>query len=216
MDPRHGRTLRCRSVSFVLAAMVAAGIASGCGGPATVVPATATLSPATADGGNGWYRSGPVMTLAGAEESGAAYGLQYSLDGGQSWLGYSDPVTLPEGVTTISYRTTDIWGMPTAVAQFGYASDRTGPVVAYTGGGFYWLGDFILIGCSVGDSLSGVASNHCRPIQGYGYDFGYGTHTRSATASDFAGNTGTGTVSFRVMDPIIFTPILTEIPVALQ
>ena len=207
MDHRQGRTRRGRSVSFVLAAIVIAAVASGCGGPATVAPATATLSPPTADGAYGWYRTGPVMTLAG-EGTAGAYGLQYSMDGGQTWLGYSAPVTLPEGYPTVSYRTTDIWGMPTTANYFSYLSDRTGPVVTYAGNhGWYWRFDYVNINCIVGDGLSGLARNGCYPLLGEAWTFGMGAHTYTHTADDWAGNTGQGSVSFTVMDPLIFIPL---------
>jgi hypothetical protein len=195
-------------LSLVLAAIVIAGIAGGCGGPATVVPATATLSPPAADGGYGWYRTGPVMTLAGDGAAGAAYGLQYSMDGGQTWLAYSAPVTLPEGYPTVSYRTSDIWGMPTSANSFYYQSDRTGPVVTWTGNhGWYWRFDFVSIDCYPSEVLSGLARNGCYPILGEAWTFGMGAHTFSATADDWAGNTGQGSVSFTVMDPLIFIPL---------
>jgi hypothetical protein len=209
MRRREGRSRGAQSTVHVLAFIVLAAVAAGCGGRATVVPATATLDPPAADGSSGWYRSGPVMSLAGVGQAGAAFGLQYSLDGGGSWMNYSDPVTLPEtDAGTVTYRTTDIWGLPTDVRQLTYAADRTSPVVSYYGNvGWYWPSQFISIGCSASDSLSGLASNNCQWIQGYGSGFGYGTHTRSATATDNAGNTGTGTVSFSVYDTIIFLPL---------
>jgi hypothetical protein len=210
MDQRQGRTRRGRSVSFALAVIVAFGVVSGCSGETAVVPATATLSPTAPDGGSGWYRSGPIMTLAGAETAGAAIGLQYSTDGGNSWKGYSAPVTLPETAgTAVSYRTTDIWGLPTATGTLKYSSDRTPPVVTYTGAqGWYWWDAYIFIDCSASDALSGLAATDCRPIQGQAWTYGYGVvHTYSASAKDHAGNTGQGSVSFQVMNPIIFQPI---------
>jgi hypothetical protein len=209
MDGRQGRTWRGGSVSFGLAVIVAVGVVSGCSGETAVVPATATLSPPAPDGGSGWYRSGPVLTLAGAETAGAAYGLQYSMDDGKSWQNYSAPVTLRQTAgETVSYRTTDIWGLPTATGTLKYKSDRTDPVVTYTGAqGWYWNDAYIFIECIASDALSGLARTSCSPIQGQAWTYGYGVHTYSASANDVAGNTGQGSVSFQVMDPIIFLPL---------
>jgi hypothetical protein len=209
MDQRQGWTRRCRSVSFALAFFVAVGVVSGCSGETTVVPATATLTPPAPNGGSGWYRTGPVLTLAGAETAGANYGLQYSTDGGNSWKGYSEPVRLPETAgTTVTYRTTDIWGLPTATGTLSYSSDRTPPTVTYTGAqGWYWFDAYIFIECIANDALSGLAGTSCSPIQGQAWTYGYGEHTYSASANDNAGNTGEGSVTFGVMNPIIFQPL---------
>ena len=209
MDRRQGRTWRGRSVSFALTAIIIAGVVSACGGQATVVPVNATLSPPSPDGDFGWYRSGPEMTLAGAETAGAAYGLQYSTNGGKSWKGYSKPVALPETASgAVSYRTTDIWGLPTATGTLSYISDRTPPAVTYPGAqGWYYTTDYIWIDCVASDALSGLARTSCYPIQGQAWTYGYGAHTYSHSATDYAGNVGQGSVSFTVMDPIIFQPL---------
>jgi hypothetical protein len=199
-------------VSFVLAVIVAAGVASACSGTTAVVPANATFDPPAADGGAGWYRTGPVMTLSGAETAGSNLGLQWSTDGGKNWQNYTGPVTLPETPgTEVTYRTTDIWGLPTGADTVYYQADRTPPVVSYTGNtGFYWDTDYIFIDCVASDALSGLAPARrvCSPIQGQGWTYGYGPHTYSASAEDKAGNAGQASVTFQVGPHIIWDPVI--------
>jgi len=88
-----------------------------------------------------------------------------------------------------------------AAALSGFAqSDTTPPVVSYTGNqGTYQLHDNIAIFCNAFDAESGVQSTTCQDIMGVAYTFPVGTNTYSATATDNAGNTGSGSTSFDVV-----------------
>jgi regulation of enolase protein 1 (concanavalin A-like superfamily) len=69
----------------------------------TAPTSTATLSPAAANGQDGWYRSDVQLTIA--TENGAT--TQYKVGDG-AFQTYSGPVTLDqEGTTTVTYRSTD-------------------------------------------------------------------------------------------------------------
>lgn len=79
----------------------------------------------------------------------------------------------------------------------GINIDKTLPVVTYSGNAGSYLVDATLkITCSSSDSLSGVASDTCKPITGPAYLFPLGINTFSANATDKAGNVGTASTSF--------------------
>jgi hypothetical protein len=82
---------------------------------------------------------------------------------------------------------------------FDVLIDTTAPEITYAGNtGSYTVDQMIDITCSATDTLSGLASSNCAPIQGNAYGFALGTNTFSATASDNAGNTTAVTTSFVV------------------
>jgi len=77
--------------------------------------------------------------------------------------------------------------------------DKTPPVVTYTGNlGTYTVDQTVDITCTATDNLSGVESTTCADITGPAASFPLGPNTFSATATDKAGNTGTGSTSFTV------------------
>jgi hypothetical protein len=76
--------------------------------------------------------------------------------------------------------------------------DQTAPTVSYTGGGTYTVDQDVSIGCSSSDALSGVASDTCAGVSADAWSLGLGTHSLSATATDNAGNTGSGSTSYTV------------------
>ena len=79
-------------------------------------------------------------------------------------------------------------------------SDTTPPTVTYTGNqGTYQLHENVAIFCNASDGESGVQSDTCMDIMGVAYTFPVGTNTFSATATDNAGNTGSGSTSFDVV-----------------
>ncbi|MEJ1231104.1 MAG: hypothetical protein WDM88_11470 [Galbitalea sp.] len=77
---------------------------AGAGASAPVT--TATVSPASPNGNANWYiTTAPTVTLS-TPDTGTATQIQYSLDGGTSWLPYTAPVTIAAGTSTFSYRST--------------------------------------------------------------------------------------------------------------
>jgi len=77
--------------------------------------------------------------------------------------------------------------------------DETAPIVTFAGNaGAYAVDQTVLITCSASDGLSGIASTTCADISGPAASFGLGTISHSASATDRAGNVGTGSVSFTV------------------
>jgi hypothetical protein len=78
--------------------------------------------------------------------------------------------------------------------------DVTAPVVSYSGNaGAYAVDQTVNITCSASDALSGIASTTCSNITGPAWSFGLGTTSRSASATDRAGNTATASTSFTII-----------------
>ena len=78
--------------------------------------------------------------------------------------------------------------------------DATPPVVTYSGNqGSYSITDTVSIHCSAADALSGLATTTCHDVSGPAWQFGAGTTTLSATATDRAGNVGSGSTAFDVI-----------------
>lgn len=87
-----------------------------------------------------------------------------------------------------------------ASSSTSFKRDATVPVVTYSGNlGSYGVDNTVAIGCSSSDATSGVASDTCQPTQGPAYNFTIGLNSRSADATDNAGNVGHGSTSFTVV-----------------
>jgi len=108
--------------------------------------------------------------------------------------------TLEEGAgQSASGTATDAAGNQASSSLTGIDVDETAPTVSFTGNaGEYAVDQTVAIGCSASDALSGVASTTCADLNAPAWTFGLGTTSRSASAVDKAGNSGTGSVSFTV------------------
>jgi hypothetical protein len=118
--------------------------------------------------------------------------------------------SLSDGVHQVSCQATD--GADKGFNQSGNAgagpgSNATGvfqidthpPTITYTGNlGSYGILVPVAITCTAADTLSGVASTTCANASAPAWSFGAGQHTLSATATDKAGNTASGSTSFTV------------------
>ena len=101
---------------------------------------------------------------------------------------------IPSGTTFTV--TVDHTGRP------GVQHDATPPLVTYSGdAGTYTVDEDVSITCSASDPEpgSGLDSSTCEDVSGPAYSFGLGSHTFSASATDVAGNTGTGRTTFTVV-----------------
>ena len=121
---------------------------------------THTLTPAAADGQNGWYTSNPTLTLA--TEPGA--GTQYKLGDG-AFQPYTGPVTIEQaGTTTVTYRSTDAAGNVEADKTVTVKLDKAAPVTTATSSaqpgadGWYAGAPTITLTGADGGAGSGVAS----------------------------------------------------------
>src|SRR6266540_3253208 len=69
------------------------------------------VSPALPAGENGWYLDDVRVALEAGDDCSGVAGIQYSLDGGESWQTYSGALTIAnEGTTVLRYRSVDAAG----------------------------------------------------------------------------------------------------------
>jgi hypothetical protein len=155
--------------------------------PQTASPG-ASVSPASPDGFEGWYRTHPVVTLA--TTSGRT--TQYSYEASPSvWTTYTVPVSIPDGVRTLYYRDTD-GSTASAVQHLDFLVDTTAPKATLSAPTFstqVTASRNFKVSWSASDSGSGVAR--------YDVDFktgASGTWTRylstAATSTIFPGSAG--------------------------
>lgn len=169
----------------------------------TTPPATAADMSGTA-GANGWYTSAVTVSLSATDSGSGVASTEFTLDG-TTWAAYTAPFDIAvEGHTLIQFRSTDATGNVEDPAQsIDLWIDTAPPTITYRGNaGTYTTADSVAISCSADDAVSGVASHTCADISGPASSFGVGTHTFSATATDAAGNVGTGSVTFTVQPAV--------------
>ncbi len=147
------------------------------------------VQPSSPDGQNGWYKTTPTLT----------------------WSGYGSPAatktgcvdgSVPEGMNTLSC---SVVTNAAPILNSGPVSeminvDSRKPVVEYTGGGAYTVDETVSVDCAASDPIpgSGLASDTCEDVSGPAYTFALGEHSLSATATDVAGNVGSGSTSFTI------------------
>ncbi len=152
------------------------------------LPPAIAGAPDHAANGSGWY-NGPVMVSFTCT------------DGDSGVASCSGPVTLSAEGTAQSATgsASDVAGNTASATVSSINIDLTAPSVAYSGNaGSYAVDQTVSITCSATDALSGVASSTCTNVSGAAYDFAIGANAYSASATDNAGNTGAGSVSFTV------------------
>lgn len=77
--------------------------------------------------------------------------------------------------------------------------DATPPTVTYSGQqAAYSLDQFVNIGCTASDAMSGLTSTTCANVSGPAYRFAFEANTFSAAAVDVAGNSASASVAFSV------------------
>ncbi|WP_199621215.1 LamG-like jellyroll fold domain-containing protein [Paenibacillus alkalitolerans] len=153
---------------------------------------TASLDPEVPNGKNGWYTSPVTVTLSPAKIA------EYSLDGGNTWLAYSEPVILDqEGTHQVQYRRSVDTGETRTLA---INIDLTAPEVTVTGDTYFLIDQDILITCSAADTVSGITYSPCNVplLQTKAYTLESGQHTVTATAEDAAGQQTTVSHTFTV------------------
>ncbi len=165
-------------------------------------PPTTTAAVSGTMGTNGWYKAGtPVVLTLSATDNANGSGVAsttYAVNGGPL-QNYTAPVTFTDGVYTVAYGSMDAAGNVETTKTVSFKVDQTPPVVTYTGNtGTYTIDQTVDITCTASDNLSGVATDTCSNLDIPAYQLSLGSHTLSATATDNAGNTGSGATTFTV------------------
>lgn len=147
----------------------------------------ATVSPAA--NGSGWNNSAVTVSWSLSDpESGIA---------SSSGCGSSTVSSEGAGIS-LNCSASNGAGL-TAAQSVSLSIDLTAPTVSYSGNaGSYTVDQQVSISCTAADALSGVASSSCSNISGPAYSFA-SSNSFSATATDLAGNTGSGSASFSVV-----------------
>jgi hypothetical protein len=110
--------------------------------------------------------------------------------------------TFARGTTPVTCTVTDAHGNTGTATGNVTVQDTIDPVVTYTGNaGTYTVDQTINIICAASDAGSGVASTTCADVTGPAHTFLVGVNTRTATATDVAGRTGSASISFTVTVP---------------
>ncbi|WP_336773541.1 endo-beta-N-acetylglucosaminidase [Paenibacillus sp. MMO-58] len=169
-----------------------------------------TTVPSEPDGQNGWYVHPVELQLTASDNLSGVVKMEYSVDGGVSWLTYTRPVTINEDTaTTIIYRSTDAAGNIETAKESLIKLDMTAPAVTVSiNDGEAFTDDQVIIPqIVVADAGSGVdADKTIITLDGVQLQPGealelsrlkLGTHVLVVEASDNAGNTGTFTVHFQ-------------------
>ena len=199
--------------------------------PDTTAPAVTATVTGDQDA-DGAYVGSATVTLAATDDGSGVDTVEYSLDGGD-WTAYTAPVVVSTpGEHTVAYRATDVAGNTadgsvdfTVVAEDTPDPDTTAPEVTATVTGDQDADDNYVGSATVtlaaADADSGVA------MVEYSLDGGEfthyhmpvvvsepGEHTVAYRATDVAGNTADGTVSFTVVaedtpDPDTTAPTVT-------
>ena len=171
----------------------------------TVAPSTtasATNADTTTYTFGTWTNQAVTVTLSASDSGGASVaGTFYTIDSGTQQT-YSTPFAISsEGDHIVTYWSTDTAGNMETVNTVHVMIDTTAPVVTYSGNpGTYSVDQTVNITCAATDTLSGIASTTCQDISGPAYSFAMGLNTFTTSATDNAGNVGTGSTSFTVTE----------------
>ncbi|WP_341997261.1 PxKF domain-containing protein [Microbacterium sp. LWH7-1.2] len=193
----------------------------------TVAPVvSASTTPATADGQNGWFVSPVSVSVSASDEGSGVASVEYRLGEG-AWSGYSSPVSIPEGTTTFSYRATDEAGNVSEVKQLPVKVDGVAPVtsaVVSPGSGVVLAGSTVSATFAASDETSGVAGTEYSTDGGAtwvaataaGVSFTeVGAHVVTYRSVDAAGNVEAAKkVTLTVVQPRTFTGFYAPVDMA--
>lgn len=170
----------------------AGGLAASASATYTIVDTGApTLAgaPTTAPNDAGWY-AGPVTIRWQAADDGV---------GIDAAAVPADTVLSADGTgQTASATVADRAGnQASATSTPPVNIDATAPVVAFAGATSYTVDQTVAITCTATDGLSGIATTTCADVTGAAADFAPAT-TRTASATDVAGNATSASTTFTV------------------
>ncbi len=184
-------------------------------GDVTPPTVTATLTPPTPTGANGWY-TGPVSVVVAATDDGTVSSRQYSTNGGQTWntIRNANPTISAQGTTTFLYRATDNGGNVSDVGQVVIRIDGVAPTLAVDG-----IADGDVVGSSttitpvvqatdatsgidvVTATIDGTFVDLSNPIELWTWPLG--DHELVVTATDLAGNRTEVVGSFTIQTSMV-------------
>ena len=179
-------------------------------------PPTTTIapSPASPDGSNGWYVHHPTVTVSAVDNTGGSGVAQTrcvvdpssvpsSFDAlpATPCLYLGAGAAVDDGVHTIYVASIDNAGnTENPIQNMNFKVDTAPPTVSYSGNqGTYTVDQTVNISCTAADSLSGIDTATCQDISAPAYSFAVGANTLSSTATDFAGNVASGSVTFTII-----------------
>lgn len=180
--------------------------------PDDTAPAT-TASLAGKLGSNGWYRSPVTLTLQATDPDDTSSTIQtsYSADGGATWIAYSTPVTFAsDGQYNLQFRSVDQATNLEATQSVSFKIDQTNPLLNMTA-----APDKIFDVCGTdrpvrptfapSDATSGLDGTQGDTWTTPSTATGAGVYTYTAKATDMAGNTTSGTHTYKVQYGAAFT-----------
>jgi hypothetical protein len=154
----------------------------------TTAPTGVIGAPDRPANANGWYNAPVTVTFSGTDTTSGVASCTSTT--------YSGP---DSAKAAVGGTCTDTAGNTSAPVSVAVQYDATKPTVVYTGNAkTYTVDQMVSITCAAADNLSGVASSTCQNISGPAYSFALGANNFAATATDKAGNTGSGSGSFTV------------------
>lgn len=141
------------------------------------------------EGSNGWYTSDVAVTwtVVDAESSVVI-------------IAGCDPelIDFDTPGETLLCSAGSLGGVTTAT--YTVKRDSAAPVVSYSSSTTTFNADQnVTAFCNASDALSGIATTTCQDVNVPSLTFGIGTHTVSSTATDNAGNQGSGSYTFTVI-----------------
>ena len=125
---------------------------------------SASVSPATPNGQNGWYVTTPSVTLTATDNCSGVATIEYSTDGGQNWQTYSGSFNInTEGSTTVLYRSSDQAGNTETPKSITLKVDTSAPVLTLSATpSVIWPVTGQMVNVAIegtgSDSVSGLAS----------------------------------------------------------
>lgn len=180
-------------------------------------PPTTTINLSGTLGNNGWYRSNVQATLTATDNPGGSgvNKTQYSLNG-IAWNTYSAPFPVStEGITTVSYRSTDKTGNVENTKTQAIKIDKTPPTISVISpqAQDYSQTAKVNVNWRVKDGLkpgeqsgvateSGILDNKTAVTNGQVLNLSslsLGSHIVTVKVSDNAGNTASVSVTFKVV-----------------
>ena len=139
-------------------------------------------------GSNGWYVSNVAVSWSVTDAESAV--------SASSGCGASAVISDISGVTfTCTATSAGGTGSQSVIVK----RDATPPTIDFAGNlGSYTVDQSVSVTCAASDAMSGLASNSCANTSADAYTFGVGSHSLSASASDWAGNGVNASATFSV------------------